>query len=138
MSVRLVFAIISTLLEEAALVAVALWGLPQIGIEIPLPGLIALMVLWSGFSVFIYRMGSRALRMKPVIGLPGMVGSRGKAVRTLAPDGIVRIRDELWGAESAHGSIDAGEEVIVVGHEGLKVVVDRTGADDREHPSDTS
>jgi len=28
MSVRLVFAIISTLLEEAALVVVALWGLP--------------------------------------------------------------------------------------------------------------
>ena len=131
MSVRLVFAIISTLLEEAALVVVALWGLPQIGIEIPLPGLIVLMVLWGGFSVFIYRMGSRALRRKPVVGLPVTVGTRGKAVRRLAPDGIARIKGELWEAESAHGNIEAGEEVIVIGHDGLKLIVKQKSAGDR-------
>lgn len=131
MSVRLVFAIISTLLEEAALVAVAIWGLPQIGIEIPLPGLIVLMVLWGGFSVFTYRMGSRALRRKPVVGLPVMVGIRGKAVRRLAPDGIAQIKGELWEAESAHGNIEAGEEVIVIGHVGLKLIVKQKSAGDR-------
>ncbi len=131
MSVRLVFAIISTLLEEAALVAVALWGLPQIGIEIPLPGLIVLMVLWGGFSVFTYRMGSQALRRKLVVGLPVTVGTRGKAVRQLAPDGIARIKGELWEAESAHGNIEAGEEVIVIGHDGLKLIVKQKSAGDR-------
>jgi len=131
MSVRLVFAVISTLLEEAALVAVALWGLPQIGIEIPLPGLIVLMVLWGGFSVFTYRMGSQALRRKPVGGLPVTVGTRGKAVRQLAPDGIARIKGELWEAESAHGNIEAGEEVIVIGHVGLKLIVKQKSAGDR-------
>jgi len=127
MKVRLVFAVISTLLEEAALVVVVLWGLPQLGIEIPIPGLIVLMVVWGGFAVFTYRMGSRALKRKPVIGLPIMVGSRGKVVRQLAPDGIVRIKSELWEAKSTHGDIDAGEEIIVVGHDGLKVTVSRPG-----------
>jgi len=138
MNVRLIFAIISTVLEEAALVAVALWGLPQIGIEIPLPGLILLMVVWGGLAVFTYQMGSRALKKKPVIGLPDMVGSRGKVVRQLAPDGIVRIKSELWEAKSAHGNIDAGEEVIVVGHEGLRVVVSKTGVGGEKEPSETS
>ena len=75
MSVRLILAIFSTLLEEAALVVIVLWGLPQLGIRIPLAGLIALMVAWGAFSVFTYRMGSRALRRKPLVGLADMVGS---------------------------------------------------------------
>lgn len=138
MSMRLVLAIVSTLMEEAALVALALWGLPQIGIEVPLPGLILLMVAWSGFAVFTYRMGSHALKRKPVIGLPDMVSTRGRVVRQLAPDGIVRIKGELWEAKSAHGNVDPGEDVIVVGHEGLRVVVSKTGVGVKKEPSETS
>ena len=55
MSIRLILAIFSTLLEEAALVAIVLWGLPQLGIHIPLGVLIAVMVVWGAFSVFAYR-----------------------------------------------------------------------------------
>ncbi len=134
MSWRLVLAIVSTLMEEAALVALALWALPQIDIEIPLPGLILLMVVWGGFAVFTYRMGSRALRKEPLIGLPGMVGSRGKVVRQLAPDGIVLIKGELWEAKSAYGNIDTGEKVTVVGHDGLRVVVRETGVGGEKEP----
>ena len=123
MTTRLVLAIISTLLEEAALAVIVLWGLPQLEIYIPLAGLIALMVVWGVFSVFIYRMGSRALRRKPVVDLLPMVGSRGKVVSQLALDGQVRIKGELWQATSAGERIDAGEEVIVVDQEGLKLIV---------------
>ncbi len=123
MTGRLILAILSILLEEAALVAVVLWGLPQLGIQIPLYGLILLMVAWSAFSVFIYRMGSRALRRKPVAGLPGMLGSRGKAVSPLTPDGFVRIKGELWEAKSDSGRIGVGEEAVVTGQDGLKLVV---------------
>ena len=130
MNVRLIFAIISTVLEEAALVAVALWGLPQIGIEIPLPGLIVLMVVWGGFAVFTYRMGSQALRKKPMVDLPVAVGTKGKAVRQLVPDGMVRIKGELWEAKSAHGNIKVGEEVVVIGHDGLELIVKRRVAND--------
>ena len=126
MTARFILAIISTLLEEAALVVIVLLGLPKLGIEIPLAGLIALMVAWGTYSVITYRMGSRALRKKPEIGLPDMVGSKGKVVSLLTPEGLVRIRGELWIAKSASERINIGEGVIVVGQEGLKLIVHRS------------
>ena len=134
MSARLVWAIISTLLEEAALVAIVLWGLPYLGIHnFPLAGLIAVMVALGAYSVIIYRRGSRALRRKPLDGLPDMVGSQGEVVSPLAPEGLVRIKGELWQAESASGRMDTGEEVTVVGQDGLKLVVrKRSTSDDLE------
>ncbi len=132
MSARLILAIISTSLEETALVVVVLWGLPQLDIYIPLAGLIALMVVWGAFSVFTYRMGSRALERKPVTGLPAMIGSRGEVVSPLAPRGVIRIKGELWEATSAGRRIKAGEEVTVVGQERLKLVVRKRSPGDVE------
>lgn len=127
MRARLIMAVFSTLVEEAALAVIVLLGLPRVGIHIPMAGLIVLMVAWAVFSVFIYRMGSRALGRKPVVGLPGMVSSRGKVVSPLAPDGVIRIKGELWEATSAEGNINTGEEVTVVAQDGLKLVVRRRG-----------
>ena len=130
MSGRLVLAIISTLLEETALAVIVLLGLPHLGIRIPLAGLIVLMAVWGTFSVFTYRMGSRALRRKPLVGLPDMVGSKGKVVSPLAPEGLVRIKGELWVAKSASGEMNSGGEVIVVGQDGLKLVVRKSSTGD--------
>ena len=129
MTARLILAIVSTLLEEAAIVVIVLVGLPQLGIRIPLAGLIAVMVAWGSFSIFTYRMGSQALRRKPEIVLP-LIGSKGKVVSPLAPEGIIRIKGELWQATSVGGNIDNGEEVTVVGQEGLKLIVDKGKIDD--------
>ena len=135
--VRLILAVLSTLLEEAALVALVLWGLPQLGIRIPLPGLIALMLGLGALAVFTFRLVSQALRRKPMVGLPNMIGSKAKVIRLLAPEGMVRIKGELWEAISISGEIDAGEEVTAVGQDGLKLIVRKTspadlkGQDDR-------
>ena len=124
MSVRLVVAIITIILQEAVIAAVILFGLPQMGIRLLLPALIVLMLAWLAVSVVIYRAGSRALRKKPVPGFSGMIESKGKVVKPLDPEGLVKIRDELWLAKSEDKSlIDAGEEVVVVGQDGLKLVV---------------
>jgi len=122
MTTRLILAIVSTLLEEAAMVAVVLLGLPKLGIHIPLAGLIALMVAWGAYAIITYRIGSRALRRKPEIVLP-LISSKGKVVSPLAPEGFIRIKGELWQATSVGGNIDNGEEVTVVGQDGLKLVV---------------
>jgi len=122
-------AIISTLFEEAALVIIALFGLPRIGIHIPVAGLIAIMVVWGAVSITIYHVGSRALRRKPVISLP-VISSKGKVVSPLVPEGLVRISGELWVAESSDGNLDIGTEVIVTEQDGLKLVVRRSGAGD--------
>ena len=130
MTGRLVLGIISTVLEEAAIVVIVRWGLPEIGVDIPLWGLIILMVVWLAYSVVTYRIGSRALRRKPVVGLPDMVGSKAKVVSPLAPEGLVRIRGELWVAKSAGGEMELGREVIVVGQDSLKLVVRESHATD--------
>lgn len=131
MTGRLILAIISTILEETAIAVIVLWGLPEIGVHIPLPGLIALMVVWGTYSVITYRMGSRALEKRPVVSLPDMVGGRGVVVSLLAPDGLVKIKGELWVAQSDSDEIEPGAEVIVVGQDRLKLVVHTTSpADD--------
>ena len=122
---RLIIAIVSTTLEEAALAVGVLWGLPKLGIHIPLWVLIIVMVAWAVYTVTTYRMGSRALRRKPIVGLLNMVSSKGEVVRSLVPEGLVRIKGELWRAESASGRLDTGEKVIVVGQDGLKLTVRR-------------
>ncbi len=125
---RLVIAIVSTLLEETALVAIVRWALPQIGINIPVAGLIALMIAWGAYSIMTYRMGSRALRRKPV--MPDMIGSKGKVVSPLAPEGLVRIKGELWIAKSDSGDMESGGEVIVVAQDRLKLVVRESSSTD--------
>ena len=120
---RLILAIISTLLEEAALVAVVLVGLPELGINIPIAGLIALMLAWAAMAVISYRAGSRALERKPVAGLGTMVGSKGKIVKTLDPEGLVRIHAELWRAKTDDMDIAIGQDVTVVGQDGSKLIV---------------
>ena len=132
MMARLILAVISTILEEAAIVVIVLWGLPQIRIQIPLWGLIALMVVWGAYSVFTYQLGSRALRRKQMVGLPDMVGGRGEVISPLAPEGMVRIKGELWVAKSASGEMEAGGEVIVVRQDGLKLVVRESSTNDLE------
>ncbi|MFC1902861.1 NfeD family protein [Chloroflexota bacterium] len=130
MTTRLVVAVVSTLLQETVLAAIVLFGLPSVGIEIPLAGLITVMVVWAAFAVFLYQMGSRALRKKPLVGLPDMIGSKGKASSLLALEGFVRIKGELWEAKSVAGEIETGERVTVVGQDGMKLVVRKSGAGD--------
>lgn len=123
MTARLILAIVSLILEEAAIAVIVLMGLPRLGINLPLPGLIAVMVLWLVYGVVIYRIGSRALRREPLVSLPDMLGGRGKVVSQLAPEGLVRIKGELWVAKSVEKKIDVGQKIIVVEQDGLKLVV---------------
>ncbi len=131
MTGRLILAIVSTLLEEAAIAVIVLLGLPRLGLYLPLPGLIALMVLWLAYSVVIYRAGSRALKRKPVINIP-VIGNKGKVVSPLAPEGLVKIKSELWVASSVGKKLSVGSEVIVVEQDGLRLVVRRSSPSNLE------
>ena len=115
--------ILVTLLEEIALVIFIFLGLPMLGVEVPLGGLIAMMAGIATYGVISYRLGSRVLRKKPVSGLSDMVGIRGEVVKKLAPVGTIRIGSELWDAKTNDREIEKGKEVIVVKREGLKLIV---------------
>ena len=122
---RLIVAIISTILEEIAIVVIWRWGLPQMDIYLSQRVLIAVMTGWLAYSALTFWFVTRALRRKLAVGLPTMVGGKGKAVSPLTPAGQVRIKGEIWGAESIGGNIDAGEQIVVVAEDGLKLMVQR-------------
>ena len=126
MSIRLRLAIMATLVEEIAIVLIVLLVLPRFGVHIPRPafiGMVAGLAVYGGISA---RLVSRALRKKPIVGLPAMVGTKGRVVEALAPGGVVKINNEFWEARSAGRKIDIGEEVIVVEQNGLKLVAHKS------------
>jgi membrane-bound ClpP family serine protease len=123
MNGRLILAIISTILEEAALAVIVLVGLPELGINLPLVLLILLMIAWVAIAVFSYRAGSQALRRQPIVGLGTMVGSRGKVIKPLQSEGLIKTGAELWRAKTIDVDIDTGIEVIVIGQDGKILLV---------------
>jgi membrane-bound serine protease (ClpP class) len=64
--------------------------------------------------------------------LTTMVGTRGRAVSALTPEGVVRIKGELWQAIAAGGPINPGEEVTLVEQEGLTLTVASSNPTDAE------
>jgi membrane-bound ClpP family serine protease len=115
--------VVTSLLEQAVLVAVVLWVFPQVDIQIPVWVLAPASIVLQTYNVFSYRKSVHALRAQPMPGMTSMVGSRGEAVNALAPDGLVKIRGELWAATTVNGKIATGRNVTVVGQSGLKLVV---------------
>ncbi len=132
---RLVLAILSTLAVEAALFTVWRWVLPEWGIEISLAGIIAIMSGWAIFAVVEFGLVTRILKKQVMVGLPTMIGASGKAVSALHPEGQVRIKGEIWGAEAIDHHLDQGEAILVVGQDGLKLLVRRAGERRKEDKS---
>ncbi len=123
---RLIFAIIGTSLQEAILFAVWRWGLPYLGIDLPLYILILGTIAVLIYSVIIFRVVTRTLSRRDVVGLPDMINGKGKVVSLLSPEGQVKIKGEIWNAWSMDGDIDRGDEIIVMGQDdGLRLIVRR-------------
>jgi membrane-bound serine protease (ClpP class) len=127
MNVRLMVAMVTTLIWEALLITLCVWGLPFIGINIPLLVTIVMALALGIWSVTTYRLGSRALGRKTAAGQPDMAGTTGVTLERLDPEGMVRIAGELWQCRATEGHIEAGEAVTVVAQEKLKLVVRRIG-----------
>jgi membrane-bound ClpP family serine protease len=120
---RLILAIVSTTLEELAIYVIWRWLLPEFDIRLPFWVLVTVMVIWAVFSVSLFIFTTSTLKKQVPVGLPSMIGTRGRTASLLAPEGMVRIKGELWMATSAEEDIAVGEEVEVVGEDGLKLVV---------------
>jgi membrane-bound ClpP family serine protease len=124
---RLILAIISTTMEETAIFAAWRWLLPHFDIHLPVQALIAIMVIWAGFSIWLFVFTTITLRKQVPVGLPSMIGSRGKVADRLDPEGLINIKGELWTARSGGERLNRGEEVVVVGEDGLRLLVRRPG-----------
>lgn len=130
---RLIFAIVSTIIEEIAIAAAGIWGLPQIGVDIPLWGIILIMLAWLSYSIYTFKKGTKALKIGHILGMPNMIGTKGRVTSTLNPEGWVKIRGELWSAKSLSGEILPGRDIIVTGQKRLKLEVkENDPVDDRD------
>lgn len=127
------YTIITTLLEEAALVAVVLWLLPRLGINIPLWGLVLMILALGAYDGVAYWLGKRALDKKPMTS--PSIGSRGRTTTPISPTGYVRVNGELWQASSS-STICAGEEIAVVGMEGMTLLISPIEKDDHASKAD--
>lgn len=76
------------------------------------------LVLAVGYLAF------RAQRRKPAMGKEALVGKIGQVVTRLSPRGKVRVRGEIWNAESDE-TIEVGEEVIINSVTDLRLKVKR-------------
>jgi membrane protein implicated in regulation of membrane protease activity len=129
-----VLTITTTLLEEAALATVVLWLLPRVSINIPLWGLILIMIALGVYNSINYRLNKKALVKKPMISPD--IGSRGRTTTPISPTGYVRVNGELWRASSS-STIGVGEEIAVAGMEGMTLLISPVGKADHECKGDT-
>lgn len=108
--------------ELAILVAIVIWGLPYVGIEMPLWAVILLPIILIAFSCYTYTMGRRALNRKLLHEIEAMIGSTGTVSTINESGGYIKIRGELWKAIS-ESKLSIGQEIIVIDVDGFKLIV---------------
>lgn len=118
----LVYAVVVSLLEEAALVGFLLLVLPRVGLIVPIWGVIVAVLVMAATSAVLTWLNLKALVLKPARSPD--VGVRGRVVKALAPRGYVRVGNELWSAECGNGTVAVGERVIVTRMDGFRLVVE--------------
>ncbi|MCK4388937.1 MAG: nodulation protein NfeD [Desulfobacterales bacterium] len=85
--------------------------------------LIPMVIMISGFFVFVASLVFRSQISKPRTGDKGLIGDVGLVKETLAPGGKVFVHGELWNAEAAE-PIETGAKIRVVGMDHLVLKVE--------------
>ena len=129
---RTLFTVFVLLLDEVILAALALFVLWKLGIRLS-PGIIIALIVLLGVCFFVlYKLVGPLLNRRQVTVLEDMIGLEGKVLAPLTPQGVIKVRGELWKASSTSSAISTDEEVIVTGSEGLKLFVRRKQVDGQE------
>ncbi|MFC1963584.1 NfeD family protein [Chloroflexota bacterium] len=110
----LIFNIVTGLLKGAVLFSIVLWLLPLWRINIPIWGLILIIIAFLVYEIVTFRLGKKALEKNPLIWSEAIVGCCGKAITPLAPDGYVQVNGELWRAFSSDANINKDDDIVVV------------------------
>jgi len=85
--------------------------------------LISVALVMSGIFGFVVYKVAQARRMKVKAGPEELVGKVGTVMSVLAPNGEVRIEGQIWRAESVGTEVKEGEQVEIIGREGLTLKV---------------
>lgn len=69
----------------------------------------------------IYAYALKAMKMPRLNGGEGMLGAAGRVLRVKEHGAIVFVHGELWSAEVRGEALAPGDEVAIIGFEGLKL-----------------
>ncbi len=100
-----------------------LFSTPEFDYQVPLSAIIATAVSLGAIFFFIMGKAVSSLRLKPASGMDSLVGALGITKTELNPKGIVFADGTLWQATTEGPSVAEGEEVEIVGVQGLRLRV---------------
>ena len=107
----------------AVIGSLILIDVPNPDLRLPLGLVLAVVIPFGVIVILLMRLALSARHAKVTTGIAGMMGLLGKAETSIAPDGTVMVRGELWRARSQM-KIDRGEKIRVVGVKGLTLDVE--------------
>jgi len=116
------------MLDELAIIAAILLILHFVGITITIPIWIGAVVIFFIFVFLRHVAVIPSFHRKVITGREGIIGQQGQVVKSLRPEGVIIIKGEYWKAKSVDESIKTGEDVEIVGLEGLTLVVKQKGS----------
>jgi membrane-bound ClpP family serine protease len=117
--------VLASLLDDALVLALIFIGLWLFHVEITWWIILIVMVAIVAFFLIMHKAVVPAIRRRKISGAEGMIGTVGEVTQPLNPKGMVKIKDEYWNAVSNTGNIELGEEVEVLGINGLNLEVKR-------------
>jgi membrane-bound serine protease (ClpP class) len=121
----------------AVIGSLILIDVPNPEMRLPLGLVLAVVIPFALILIVMVRLALRARHTRVATGLAGMIGLKGRAETAIAPEGRVFVRGELWRARS-QTKIAAGENVRVVGVDGLMLDVDLAERDVAVAPKQAS
>jgi membrane-bound ClpP family serine protease len=117
--------ILASLLDDAAVVVIVLLVLWFLKVPISWPVIILLILLFVATIFIMHKLVIPALHRKKVTGSEGMLGLEGRVIKSLTPGGTISVKGEYWTARSIGKNIPVGEQVEIVGMDGLTLQVKR-------------
>ena len=113
------------MLDEALVIVLILLLLHFLGIQITLPIKVGAGIIFAIFVFIRHVVVIPSFHRKQITGREGMIGEQGKVVKPLIPAGVINIKGEYWNAKAVDDSIEADENVEIIGFEGLTLRVKR-------------
>jgi membrane protein implicated in regulation of membrane protease activity len=119
-----VYSIISTVIEEAAIVVLLAVVLPLLGWHVPWWAIVIVVIGFAVFSFLMYRVGHPTVLQKPLSTQDTMIGRTAVVESETSPGYFVRIAGELWEVKCAGGALQPGQKVLIVAMKGFKLWVE--------------
>jgi membrane-bound ClpP family serine protease len=115
--------VMASFLDDVLIFGLIFLGLWLFHVKITWVIFVIVAVIMAGFAIIMHKLVVPALMRRRTTGAEGMIGVTGRVIKSLKPEGTVKIKDEYWNARSIDGDIGVDEKIEVVNISGLTLDV---------------